>query len=103
MNNPSTPRFLAHAQPQVTHYFHYFFWKDYWVSENTIILSFSRNSKCILFSIFPRIRFFFCETIPHHFSQVLSFEFLSKDYKRLSVASFITYENIPQYWKSVTT
>lgn len=103
MNNPITPRFLAHAQPQVTHYFHYFFWKDYWVSENTIILPFSPNSKCILFSIFPRIRFFFCQTIPHHFSQVLSFEFLSKDYKRLSVASFITYENIPQYWKSVTT
>lgn len=56
-------------------------------------------SKCILFSIFPRIRFFFCQTIPHHFSQVLSFEFLSKDYKRLSVVSFIKYENVPQYWK----
>ena len=64
MNNPSTPRFLAHAQPQVTHYFHYFIWQDYWVSENTSILPFSPNSKFILFSIFPRIRFFFVKPSP---------------------------------------
>ena len=45
----STPRFLAHTQPQVTHYFHHFFLQDYWLRENTIILPLAPYSKFIFF------------------------------------------------------